>query len=414
MESFSFALLFDLLCFLLSAVFFWSTLVLLLGLIRKGRRHPASERKLRFAVLVCARNEESVIDRPVKSILECSYPRDLREVFVLADNCTDRTIDVARAAGATVLEKTTPSSGKGDVLAWGIERIRERGGFDAVAVFDADNTVEREWFEAVNDALNDGECVVTGCRYASNAGANTISGWYAVYWAMMNELSNRVRTNLGLSGKLTGTGFAFLLPVLDGNGWRTRTMVEDVEFTIQGNLVGRRVAYVGTAGYSDEQPVTLLAMWRQLCRWETGGWQVVRLYFIPWVAALLRRPSLRLFDSFFSILTGFSVAFIHFANVIALVAKLCAGQSCAQAFQVFSGFVLLVFVMGWLTAAISVALSDKKGRPGLLSVVTFPIFSLVLSASALFTLVFPVRRWMPIPHGRDLCKRNFVKNLLGF
>lgn len=401
MESFSSALLFDLLCCLLSAVFFWSTLVLVLGLIRKGRRHPASEKKLRFAVLICARNEERVIELPVRSILDASYPEDRRKVFVVADNCTDRTAEVARAAGAAVWEKSTPSSGKGDVLAWGIERIREQGGFDAVAVFDADNTVDGEWFDAVNEALNDGECVVTGCRRASNAGANAISGWYSVYWAMMNELSNRVRTNLGLSGKLTGTGFAFLLSALGTDGWRTRTMVEDVEFTIQGNLAGRRVAYVGGAGYSDEQPVTMSAMWRQLCRWETGGWQVVRLYLFPWIATLLRRPSLRLFDSFFSILTGFSVAFIHFANVVALVVKLCTGQPCAQAIQVFVGFVLLVFVMGWLTAAISVALSDKRGRPGLFPVVTFPLFSLVLSASALFTLVFPVRRWKPIPHGQS-------------
>jgi hypothetical protein len=121
---------------------------------------------------------------------------------------------------------------------------------------------------------------------------------------------------------------------------------------------------------------------------------------------LLRKPSLRLFDSFFSILTGFSVAFIHFANVIALVVKLCAGQPYLQSFQVFSSFVLLVFVMGWLTAAISVALSDRKGRPGLLPIVTFPLFSLVLSASALFTLVFPVRRWKPIQHGQCIPSRS--------
>ncbi len=400
MESFSFALLFDLLCCLLSAVFFWSTLVLVIGLIRKGRQHPVAGRKLRFAVLICARNEERVIELPVRSILDASYPEDRRKVFVIADNCTDRTAEAARAAGATVWEKSTSSSGKGDVLAWGIERVREQGGFDAVAVFDADNTVDSGWFDAVNDALNDGECVVTGCRRASNVGENAISGWYAVYWAMMNELSNRVRTNLGLSGKLTGTGFAFLLSALGADGWRTRTMVEDVEFTIQGNLAGRRVAYVGEAGYSDEQPVTLSAMWRQLCRWETGGWQVVRLYSIPWVAKLLRKPSLRLFDSFFSILTGFSVAFIHFANVIALVVKLSSGQPSLQAFQMFAGFVLLVFVMGWLTAAISVALSDRRGQPGLLPVVTFPLFSLILSASALVTLVFPVRCWKPIPHGQ--------------
>ena len=399
MGASTFAHVFDLLCGALSVVFFWSTLVLVVGLIRSERRHPAAERKLRFAVLICARNEERVIEFPVRSILAASYPADRRDVIVLADNCTDRTAAVARAAGATVWEKSTPSSGKGDVLAWGIERLREQGGFDAVAVFDADNTVSSSWLAAVNNALNDGESVVAGRRYSSNALVNTITGWYTVYWAMMNELSNRVRTNLGLSGKLTGTGFAFLLSCIEKDGWNTRTLVEDVEFTVQGNLAGRRVAYIAAAEYSDEQPTAVIPMWRQLCRWTTGGWQVVRLYSLSWAASMLRRPSLRLFDSFFSILTGISVAFIHFANVAALAVKLIAGYPVAPAVQMFLGFLLFVFVMGWLTAMASVAFSPREQRPGVWSVITFPIFSLVLSASVLFTLLFPTRSWKPIPHG---------------
>ena len=65
MGASTFAFIFDLLCGALSVVFFWSTLVLVVGLICRGRRHPAAERKLRFAVLVCARNEERVIELPV-------------------------------------------------------------------------------------------------------------------------------------------------------------------------------------------------------------------------------------------------------------------------------------------------------------------------------------------------------------
>ena len=399
MGGYSFTVFFDLLCGLLSVVFFWSTFVLFAGLIRKGRVHPAAERRLRFAVLICARNEERVIEFPVRSILAASYPAEKREVIVLADNCTDRTSEVARAAGATVWEKTSLSAGKGDVLAWGVERLRKEGGFDAVAVFDADNTMCAGWLDAVNNALNDGESVVTGRRHSSNAFVNVITGWYTVYWAMMNELSNRVRTNLGLSGKLTGTGFAFLLSCLGEEGWSTRTMVEDVEFSVQGNIAGRRVAYIRDADYCDEQPTALMPMWRQLRRWATGGWQVVRLYSLPWLTTLCRRPSICLFDSFFSILTGISVAFIHLANVIALAVKLYTGQPVVPAVQTFAGFLLFVFVMGWFTALAAVALAPKGQRPGFIPVATFPLFSLVLSASVLCTLVFPSRRWKPIQHG---------------
>ena len=391
-------LLLEGLCLFCSLVFFWSTFVVLIGLLKSPQRHPVSEKKLRFAVLICARNEEDVIRLPVKSVLMSKYPAACREVIVLADNCTDETVARARVAGATVWEKTTPSGGKGDVLAWGIARVRQEGRFDAVAVFDADNIVSDVWFDVVNEALNDGESIVTGCRHASNAAANTISGWYAVYWNIMNELSNRVRTNLGLSGKLTGTGFAFSLSVLGEAGWKTRTLVEDVEFTIKSNLAGYRVAYVPDAHYADEQPTNARDMWRQLRRWATGGWQVVGHYFWSWVKTVLRAPSFRLFDSFFAILTGMSVAFVHLFNLVALPIKIMRGVSPHDATVFFLSVVLFVFVMGWVMAIASVALSQPKRRPRFLSVVTFPIFSLILSGSVLYTLLIPTRRWKPIRH----------------
>ena len=393
------SLVLDMACLSLSLVFFWSTVVVLVGLLKSAARHPVAARKLRFAVLVCARNEQDVIGRPVKSVRMSSYPADCREVIVIADNCTDATAERARAAGATVWEKTTPSAGKGDALAWGVERVVKAGGFDAIAVFDADNVASAEWFSFVNDALCDGETVVTGRRHASNASANVVSGWYAVYWDMMNELSNRVRTNLSLSAKLTGTGFAFLVSSLRGGEWKTSTMVEDVEFTVQVNLGGGRVAYVPEADYADEQPESFRYMWRQLCRWTTGGWQVVSMYFLPWLGGLRRAPSLRLFDCFFAILTGMSVAFIHLFNMGAFVAKTCGGASALAAGRFFLGVFGFIFLMGWFTAVSSVALSQAKRRPKASSVLTFPIFSLILSAAVLYSLVRPTRSWKPIPHG---------------
>ena len=388
----------DVLCILLCAVFAWSTLVVLVGLIRPARRHPKAKARRRFAVLVCARNEESVIRLPVKSVLMSRYPAECREVIVLADNCTDGTAAAARAAGATVWEKTTPSSGKGDVLEWGVDRLVKRGGFDVIAVFDADNIVSDGFFDAMNDAIEDGETVVTGRRQSSNARANIIAGWYSVYWDVMNELSNRVRTNLGLSGKLTGTGYAFLPSVLDDGRWSTRTMVEDVEFTVQINLRGHRVAYVPEADYADEQPVTVLHMWRQLRRWSTGGWQVVLHYFLPWLKRLLRRPSLRLFDSFFAILTGISVAFVLLFNILAFVVRSCLGTADHLAVEFFVSVFVFVFVMSWITAWAAVALSPQKRRPKAWAVIAFPVFSLILSSSILYTMLFPTRVWKPIPH----------------
>ena len=56
----------------------------------------------RFAVLIAARNEEAVIAQLIESIRAQDYPAELVDVFVAADNCTDRTAAVAAAAGAEV------------------------------------------------------------------------------------------------------------------------------------------------------------------------------------------------------------------------------------------------------------------------------------------------------------------------
>lgn len=390
----------DLVCLALSLIFFWSTLIVILGLIHPLKRYAQANEHLKFAVLICARNEESVISLPIKSVKMADYPRDKREIIVLADNCTDATAERARAAGAIVWEKTTPSRGKGDVLAWGIERLRKEGDYDVVAVFDADNVVSHGWFHAANNALQAGEKVITGRRFASNGRHSIIAGWYAIYWALMNELSNRVRTTLALSGKLTGTGFACRMDVINQVGWQTRTLVEDVEFTVQLNLAGGRVAYVPEAEYADEQPEKLHLMWRQLSRWSTGGWQVVWYYFRPWVGRLFHRPSLRLFDCFLCILTGMSVAFILLTNVIAFIWRVSsATEDNFYALRFFCGVFFFVFVMGWLTAAIARALSSPRRRPHMITVLTFPIFSLIQSMTVLWALVHPTVRWKPIPHG---------------
>ena len=381
-------MIWDIICLALTAVFFWSMLVVLLGLVKTPHVYRKAEKFRHFTVLICARNEENVIAFPVKSCLEADYPKDKLRVIVLADNCTDNTRAVAEISGAEVWEKTTPSSGKGDVLKWGLDKLTDA---EAVAIFDADNSAAPGWFRAMNNALNDGEKVVTGCRHSSNAGANIISGWYTAYWDTMNELSNRVRTNLGLSGKLTGTGFAFLFDLIKKHGWDTYTLVEDVEFTIQCNMAGVRVAYVPDADYDDEQPIHLRAMWRQLRRWTTGGWQVVRRYFGAWFHAMRKVPSLRLFDSFFAILTGMSVAFVHFFNLVGLAVN----HDWLFTFRIFAS----VIVLSWFMGFSAVALSDRGKSPSWLAIFTFPIFSLILSAAVLVTIVYPTRKWKPISHG---------------
>ena len=79
-----------------------------------------------YAMLICARNEKNVLGDLLSSIKAQTYDADLIHVFVLADNCTDNTADIARSYGATVYERFNRNKvGKGYALEALMGHIRE-------------------------------------------------------------------------------------------------------------------------------------------------------------------------------------------------------------------------------------------------------------------------------------------------
>lgn len=108
--------------------------------LRKARPHsPAKDN--RYAVLICARNEQRVIGDLIASLRGQTYSQGLLSIFVLADNCTDDTAMVARVAGANVYERFNQVQvGKGYALQELLEHLEQDypQGFDGYFVFDAE------------------------------------------------------------------------------------------------------------------------------------------------------------------------------------------------------------------------------------------------------------------------------------
>lgn len=68
---------------------------------RKGGRKLKTKKMYHYAVLIPARNEEKVIPHLIASIKGQTYPSDMIDIFVIADNCTDNTAKAALEAGAS-------------------------------------------------------------------------------------------------------------------------------------------------------------------------------------------------------------------------------------------------------------------------------------------------------------------------
>ena len=109
----------------------------------------------RFMAIVPAHNEENVIEELVESLKGQDYPKDLYDIFVIADNCTDNTAEVARRAGAIVYERfDKKNKTKGYALDWFLkQKIEEDAPYDAFCIFDADNIVDKNFIKNMNKKL---------------------------------------------------------------------------------------------------------------------------------------------------------------------------------------------------------------------------------------------------------------------
>src|SRR5690554_4277659 len=117
----------------------------------------------RFAVIVPAHNEAPVIGKLIDNLLELDYPRQLYDIYIIADNCRDHTARVARDSGVMVWERFSRNRrGKGYALADALEMIGLTGAdvsapYDAVVIFDADNLVASNYLRVMNNRLLEGE-----------------------------------------------------------------------------------------------------------------------------------------------------------------------------------------------------------------------------------------------------------------
>ena len=233
----------------------------------------------RLAILICARNEETVIGDLLKSISDQTYPKDQYEVFVMADNCSDHTAKIAKENGAVVYERFSDElQGKGYALQELLENIKDDYGdrFDAFLVFDADNILKNDYLEQMNISYCKGNRIIAGYINSKNYGSNWISAGYSLYLLRKNRFLNHARYLLGISSAINGTGFLFSREVLDD--WPYHTLTEDIEFTVDQVCRHHKIAYCSKALLYDEQPTTFRQSIYQRLRWSKGYLQVIGKY----------------------------------------------------------------------------------------------------------------------------------------
>ena len=240
------------------------------SLIKFKEKPMLTDKKHRFIIALPANNEEGVIGNLIKSLQMQDYDKSLYDIYVIADNCTDGTANVARENGAIVYERfDEDKKTKGYALNWFLDKMKDKkDDYDALLVFDADNVVDKNFLNVMNKKLCQGEVLVQGYRDIKNPTDTWVSGGYAIFYWTMNRLYHLARYNMGLSPLINGTAFMVKWDLLIDEGWNTKTLTEDIEFALINISKGVKLGWAKDAIVYDEQPLTFKQSWKQRERWS--------------------------------------------------------------------------------------------------------------------------------------------------
>jgi len=403
--------------FLISTVFFlcyfYQLCYIPVSLLFKSRPHKRTSCH-RYAVLICARNEERVIANLIESVNSQTYPKELVTTFVIADNCTDSTAERARGAGAIVYERSDEThTGKGyalDYLTECITRDYGKDRFDAYFVFDADNLLDENYITEMNKTFSDGYQIVTSYRNSKNFGDNWVSAGYSLWFLRESQYLNNARMLLGTSCAVSGTGFMFSREILERNGgWKYFFLTEDIEFTVHSVVEGVKIGYCRDAMIYDEQPIKFSQSWRQRMRWSRGYLQVFRKYGTKLLRGALK-GSFACFDMSMAIMPAIVLSvLIIVINVAASIIGAIAGDNVLIAvlsvLEMFRNAYLLVFSLGAITLFTEWRKIRAAAIKKILYLFTFPLFMFTyipLSFASLFVRI----KWTPIEHTRSISIRE--------
>jgi cellulose synthase/poly-beta-1,6-N-acetylglucosamine synthase-like glycosyltransferase len=233
-------------------------------------------------VLVPAHDEEDQIAETIASLLTQTRPPD--RLIVVADNCTDRTVALARDLGAEVLETVGNTAKKAGALNQALARLLPHlGDEDRVLVMDADSSLDSRFLEAADERLARGDVAACGGVFLGKPGGGLVGMF------QRNEYARYARDVGRLKGKvlvLTGTATMFRagtlrevarergtgrLPGEHGQVYDTRVLTEDNELTLALLHLGHEIVSPRYCQLTTEVMPTWRELWLQRLRWKRGA-----------------------------------------------------------------------------------------------------------------------------------------------
>lgn len=223
----------------------------------------------RTSVLIPAHNEGAAILPTIWDVKAQLGPRD--DILVVADNCTDDTAAIVRAAGVEVIVRADPTRrGKGYALEFGVRHLGLNPP-DVVIIMDADCGLGADALRHLSaNAMASGRPVQSLYLMWATENAPPGKGTNLFAWRVKNWIRPLGLKLFGLPTQLHGTGMAFPFSLLAGRDLGNSRLAEDCALGIALASAGYPPLFVSEARVHSQFPLSQAGTESQRQRWEKG------------------------------------------------------------------------------------------------------------------------------------------------
>ena len=242
---------------------------------KRTKEAPHSDKYTKFAILVPARNEGSVVGNIMSALNNQTYPKEYFDVYFITEKEDDPTNQKAVEAGFKYFvrdELTDKRKTKGFALQECIRYLKKNNlNYDAYMIFDADNVMDVDYLEKMNDVRQTGIEVAVGYRNFTNINRNWLTSGSAILFTYMNSFTSKMRSMLFRKALLAGTGYYINADIVDeAGGWIFTGMTEDTELTTYCVYHNIKMQYYPLINFYDEQSPSWKTNHNQHIRWVWG------------------------------------------------------------------------------------------------------------------------------------------------
>ena len=253
------------------------------ALIHRNHNSPRTKKQNRFVILIPSYKQDEVIEHTVISVLSQAYPQRMFDVTVISDHQSEMTNMRLAQYPITLLTPNFAESTKAKSLQYAILNLPEFKIYDIVLVLDADNIVDQDYLQKVNEAFEIAATKAIQTHRVSKNRDTTVARMGAIFEEINNAIFRRGHINIGLSSALAGSGTAYDFNWFKTNVMKAKTAGEDKE--LEALLLRQEIFidYFEDIYVYGEKKRTTTKLNQQRGRWATQQLQnfIRNIKFLP-------------------------------------------------------------------------------------------------------------------------------------